>query len=435
MAPPATPSLTRGSRWLPAPGLGLLLAWAVLGPAFTGCRPPPGPRTSRPLDQQAYLWQREWTPAVGSAVTQHARQFSALVVLGGEISWPQGRGEWTPAVRDPRTLQASGRPVGIALRVGSFAGPFDPGSAPAGFLRRTARNLVAEVRREGLEPAEFQLDFDCAESRLAGYRRWLEGLRADLAPLRVTFTALPSWLKHRDFADLARAADGFILQVHSVARPKSSREPFDLCDPVAAHRWVEQASVAGVPFRVALPTYSYLVAFDAADRFLGASAEGPPPARPAGAVLREMGADPIRLAQLVAEWSADRPALMQGVIWYRLPVAGDRLNWRWTTLESVMAGRAPSPRLIFAMSRPGPLLVELRVANEGSADHSGPLSVRARWPGARLVARDAIQGFAAEPGGTDSLLFTNPICRLPAGEAKTIGWLRFDTEASVELIP
>jgi len=29
---------------------------------------------------------------------------------------------------------------------------------------------------------------------------------------------------------------------------------------------------------------------------------------------------------------------MRGVIWYRLPVASDKFNWPWPTLERVMRG-------------------------------------------------------------------------------------------------
>jgi len=33
--------------------------------------------------KQAYVWQRQWTPAVVNAVTNHARAFNEIIVLAG----------------------------------------------------------------------------------------------------------------------------------------------------------------------------------------------------------------------------------------------------------------------------------------------------------------------------------------------------------------
>jgi hypothetical protein len=65
------------------------------------------------------------------------------------------------------------------------------------------------------------IDFDCAESKLDGYRVWVEAIQRRVAPLPVTITALPSWLNSRAFQRLAAVATNYVLQVHSVERPKS----------------------------------------------------------------------------------------------------------------------------------------------------------------------------------------------------------------------
>lgn len=401
-----------------------------------GCSPEPTPRErGGPLAHEAYLWQREWVPGVARAVRDHGGELERIVVLAGEIRWVEGRGEWTGVSWDHEVLKALARPPGVAIRIGGYAGPFRDGDAAAGFVRRKARDAVDAARREGWEPSELQIDFDCAESRLEGYRLWVDGLRRELNPLPVVITALPSWLGRRAFADLARAASGYVLQVHSVARPKGPREPFQLCDPDAARRWVEAAGRLGAPFRVALPTYGYRLAFDPQGRYLGASAEGPDPARPPGTTWTEVRADAGAMANLVAGWQADRPESLRGVLWYRLPVDTDRLNWRWATLESVMQGRAPVSGMRFFLEPRGPGRFDVRVANEGSADHAGGAGFVLRWSGADLAGSDAIRGFACELRGSDGMLFTNAICRLPAGEARTIGWLRFTAQPLVELLP
>ena len=401
----------------------------------TACRPVP--RTSGPLAHDAYVWQREWNPHVTASVRSNAGVFGVLSVLVGEISWTARAPKVVRVTPDATALQdlTNNPRLGIVLRVGTYPGPFEADDSTARMLRRTARECVDATRQAGIAVAELQVDFDCAERHLGGYRIWVQALRREVAPIPVVITALPSWLNHRSFRDLVAASDGFILQVHSLARPRHLHEPASLCDPEAARRAVERAArvTGGVPFRVALPTYGYLLAFGTNGAYLGASAEGPPPARPPGTQLRELTADPTTLAQLVTDWTGDRPASMKGLIWYRLPVKGDQFNWRWRTLESVMAGRTPSARLQATTVSPSPELTEIILENIGSADRTGPVAIRLRWSGAQRLGADGIRGFEALFTGPHDVLFTNAICRLPAGERSRIGWVRLDAPAPITL--
>jgi hypothetical protein len=176
-----------------------------------------------------------------------------------------------------------------------------------------------------------------------------------------------------------------------------------------------------------------LLAFGSNGAYLGASAEGPPPARPSGTQYRELSADPSAMAQLVADWTVDRPASMKGLIWYRLPVEGDRFNWQWRTLETVMAGRTPFARLEAVLESPSEGLSEVRLVNQGSANRTGPVCIRLRWAGAQRLGADGIRGFEAVFAGPNDVLFTNAICRLPAGEGSRIGWVRLDATVPITL--
>ena len=62
----------------PLAGLALL--------ALLACR---HPHASGPLRQEAYVWQRSWTPAVREAVRQ-ANGISGFVVLAAEVDLRQG---------------------------------------------------------------------------------------------------------------------------------------------------------------------------------------------------------------------------------------------------------------------------------------------------------------------------------------------------------
>jgi hypothetical protein len=471
----------------------VLLVAALLGVAaglvwFRGA-----PHVSGPVRHEVYVWQRAWTQPVRDAVAQHATNFAEIVALKAEISWKEDkRPQLTRVAVDCETLKAITRfgradlpvgpdapqrvpTVGIALRIGPYAGPFTPASdfglrgqaqrdpalasalpgtnsakAPSplrsagavqdasvtDYLCDVAARIVNEARTNGVALAELQIDFDCAESKLDGYRVWVEAIQRRVAPLPVTITALPSWLDSRAFKRLAAVATNYVLQVHSVERPKS----FDalpqwagLCDPRAARRAVERAGRIGIPFRVALPTYGYTLAFDAGGKFISLSAEGPRPNWPTNAQLREVYSDPIELAGLVQQWTASRPAALRGVIWYRLPTIVDNFNWRWPTLSAILASRVPQEKFRVNTRRVESGLVEISLANEGELDISSRLAVEVRWSSARLVAGDALRDFELADRSLSAARFQtrSQPGRIRAGETRVVGWLRFDRDCEV----
>lgn len=421
----------------------------------------PAPHTSGPLRHEAYVWQRAWTRPVREAVAQHGTNFAALALLKAEVSWKDKKPQVVRVPLDYFTLSNQHRPFGIALRIGPYAGPFvalgAPGSDPARsnaqsrhagsetgappaqgeaitqFLCDLAAAIVAEARTNRGELSELQIDFDCAESKLDGYRVWLTAIQQRVAPLPVTITALPSWLDARAFKRLAALATNYVLQVHSVERPKDVNALFTLCDPRAARRAVAAAGRIGVPFRVALPTYGYVIAFDKAGKFIGLSAEGPRRTWPEGARIKEVFTDPLAMAGLVEGWKAGRPAAMSGVIWYRLPVAVDNFNWRWPTLGAIVASRSLQEKLRVEPRRVEAGLVEIKLVNSGELDISSRLAVEVRWSDARLIAGDALRDFELADRSASAARFqtkTNSI-RLPAGDFLTLGWLRFDRDCEV----
>ena len=303
---------------------------------------PPG-RARGPLVQEVYIWQRLWGEELLKAVRLSAPSFRRLVVLCAEISFEKGKPRVVQVPVDHKALAAAGQPVGLALRVGPYQGSFDRDGEAARRICAVAAGMVAKARAGKIEPSEVQIDFDCAESKLDGYRTWIEAARQAVSPVPLALTTLPSWLDRPAFQELAAAAGAFILQVHALQRPAGPDSPLVLCNPAAARRWVEEAAKVGVPFRVALPTYGYQVAFGSNGKYLGLRAEGPRPPWPQDAVIRETQADPKAMAALLRAWTEDRPVELSGVIWYRLPLSSDVFNWRWPTLQAVMDGRAPEP--------------------------------------------------------------------------------------------
>jgi Protein of unknown function (DUF3142) len=412
----------------------LLALYAIGGTVSAALGSQPSQTVGR-LTQEAYVWQRAWTDPVRDAITQHASWFSGLTVLSAEVSWKDKLPQVVRVPLDYSVLTNLHCPVSLAFRIGPCPASVATNTATTVFLTDVAASLIAEARSHRLAPRELQIDFDCAESKLDGYRAWVEAFCRKVTPLPVSITALPSWLDRPAFKWLAAAADGYVLQVHSLQRPRALDAPFTLCDPAAARRAVERAGEVGIAFRVALPTYGYLTAFDAGGRFIGLSAEGPSKTWPTGVQLREVRANPVELAQLVQYWATNRPAAMRGVIWYRLPVAEDTLNWRWPTMSAMVAERFPRESLRVETRRVESGLVGISLINDGELDISSRLTIQVRWRDARLVAGDGLRDFELVDDGSSTVKFqtrTEP-CRLPAGGKQDIGWLRLSEDREVQI--
>lgn len=391
---------------------------------LSGCRRQES-RPSDPLVQRGYLWQREWTPAVVDAVTQAEGKLAGLVILGGEIQW-QGATPQTLRASIPwNVLKASKQPYAIALRVAPFAGPFASDDGPMRTLSEVATSLLTEARTHGVTVNEFQLDFDCAQKKLAGYRIWLKALRPVVSPMPLVITTLPAWLDEPEFAPLVGDVDGYVLQVHSVPTAKESGRTV-LCDPALARKWVAKAATLGRPFAVALPTYWCLAGYDPAGKLLGVAMDGVQPSWPGPTRVLEFSSDADELAALVKEWQTLRPRGLKELLWYRIPVATDIRNWRWPTLAAVMAGRKPL-HLIEVVTQGGNP-VDVALANTGEADESLDISVIATWEEAGLVACDALPGWTVqeEPGRAVFIPARGYRLRLTPGDKQGVGWLRYD---------
>jgi hypothetical protein len=377
------------------------------------------------LRQRGYLWQRDWTAAVADAVVEADRHMDGLVVLGTEIQWTGGKPDPVPAAISWQTMKASKKPWAIALRIAPYPGPFVGDDLSTLTIVKEASRLIQEAENHAVDLDEFQLDFDCAQKKLAGYLIWVRAVRAVVQPLRFVITTLPSWLDEPDFLELISQSEAYVLQVHSIPTVNEIGRTV-LCDSGLARNWVAKASKLGHPFNVALPTYRCVAGYDEQGNLLGVLMDSVQPAWPRGTRVLEFDTDADELANLVNDWRTNCPPNLIGLIWYRIPVSTDRQNWRWPTLCAVMEGRRPSHRL--EVCRTGANPVDLSIFNEGEADVPIDCEVSVTWTDRTLVASDALPGWQFR-GGSGRALFTSSSrrgLRLPPGAKVDIGWLRYD---------
>jgi hypothetical protein len=324
-----------------------------------------------------------------------------------------------------QTLRSLKKPVALALRIEPYPGPFVEHDLATTTIVNEATSLIQEANAHRLNLRELQLDFDCPQKKLAGYEIWVDVVRNAIRPIKLVLTALPAWLDERDFPDLIRQSDGYVLQVHSI--PTGQRTGHEVvCDPARARSWVAKAGNLGRPFEVALPTYRCTAGYDPGGNLLGVAMDSVEPVFPPGTRLLEFDSDADVLAGLIHDWQAARPEYLKGVIWYRVPVSSDRQNWRWPTVIAVMEGRVPLRHL--EVSSQGDNPVDLSISNKGEADLPVNCTVTVTWEGGSLIASDALPGWSirVEPGRALFRSNSTRGLRLPPGTRIDIGWLRYD---------
>jgi hypothetical protein len=379
------------------------------------------PAAHGPLAHEVYVWQRHWTSAVREGIDRAAPAVAGFDVLIGEI----GADRVAVAEVDYAALARTGKPVSLGLRMAAYAGEFSARARPFRQAVEMLQSALSRAREAGLPIAQLQLDFDCPSKHLAGYANWVRELRATFSPVPLAITALPDWLGQRDFRDLARAAGDFVLQVHSVpGRPAA--KPV-LCDPAAARSSVERASHLGVPFRVALPTYSCVLLTDENGRVVGIHAEESPSSPTAGQII--LRSDAVEMAALVQEWEKHRPPNLHGVIWYRLPIDSNRLNWRWPTLAAILAGKTPQPVGAMHLVPSGDQIEDIVLENRGDADWPIPTDIALP---ADTAAADGVNGFQLETTPGHPWILHGKEGRMLAPGARLVcGWLRQGNQAAL----
>jgi hypothetical protein len=378
--------------------IALLLALVLT----TGCERHDAP----PLDQQLYVWQRQWTPAHDAALRDSRADFSTLRVLALQAFPKAG---WSRARIDPVLLRRDGRPVIAVVRLDGQLKALDQQEITA-----QIRQVISDWQGQGLNLAGVEIDHDAGNARLPSYREFLAHLREALpTSLPLSITALPSWLDSRELPALLSTVDSSVLQVHAVSDPRRG-----LFDADQARQWAKAWSrVTTKPFYLALPAYGVA---------LLPSADGAPVVESEvtlerEGLRRELLADPQSLRTLGTELRADPPEHLTGLIWFRLPLANDRRAWSLTTLRAVARTDVLDSQLTLQLSADNGLY-DIGISNQGNLDSAWPERLTLAVSG--CDGADALAGYALQQR-PDLLTFTRlRDGRIPAGGQRAIGWAR-----------
>jgi hypothetical protein len=327
-------------------------AWVLvsLGALAVGAWTVGASRSQRPapLRFACWYWHQPFRLTPDERQQMVAARIERLYVYAGTLVARDG------ALRLTRLQQWTSPPPGelfAVIRVhpraiGSLLGP--AGAAQAAALMRRAR-LPRAVRG-------VQWDVDVPTSRLGDYARFLRGLRRGLPPGRaLSVTALPDWLRSREYRAVCEAVDEVAPQFYGNYWPEAGQRPPALWETRDLLTAVRRSAGGRARVWMGLPAYGRCVVMDARARPVGVRHDLDPEA-PLDDPAWEVEARDTRWERWTGE---DGPSPVEDTLGLRCRESaaagpmeappGTRLWFQWPRADGLQAAVAA----IRAMSVPG----------------------------------------------------------------------------------
>ena len=365
-------------------------------------------RPSSTWSQDVYVWQQTWRPSLRAAVREASSLVDHWRVLAGVVD---ARGAFHVVTIDGQFLSASQRPVVLVVRL--------DGQRPPAASQQLALvvGLLRSWRELGISVMGVEIDHDCATARLSDYGQFLRRLRMALpSDVRLSITALPSWMESNRLPELLDLVEETVLQVHAVADPRQG-----LMNPATALAWTHRFARYGRPFKVSIPTYGSSAVFSESGRLLAVESENRSILPLANA--REMMASPLAAEKLIRSLRSSGIANLQGIVWFRLPTSDDSRSWSMDTMKVLLQEqKVRTGWQLHAEPEPQANLYRIAIVAAGNVDQLTPKSV---FVGGNCTVGDGIAGYLFRPSGVDRHQFIRHISGLLApGQRLEIGWLR-----------
>lgn len=383
------------------------------------------PRASGEFDHAVYVWQRAWDEELKNTVSERAASFENVTVLGAEINWRKEQGWSIKAVGEAINYARENQDndAGLAVRIGVGVAQHRWDETSVSYALEMIEPVVDGVDR-------VQIDYDCPTSKLADYARFLEALRRRYPEKKIEFTALPDWLYSDDFSRLLEHVDSYVMQVHGVSGHGAG---WVLCDAEQAKKIAEKCAEHYKPYLIALPTYRHVLHLDDEGAIKDVSSEGG--RLSVGGRYEVVAANAAELAALIRAWESDRPAMMRGVVWFRLPIPTDRMNWTWDTLSKVKQGIVPEGKLKIGFEHDASGLVKVVIENTSDQRMDWPKELIVEWSKGFCIANGVEGDYAIKTVDRKNSLelkwrFNNKEAIHP-GQKINVAWLRFDQPESV----
>jgi hypothetical protein len=174
------------------------------------------------------------------------------------------------------------------------------------------------------------------------------------------------------------------------------------------------------PFRVALPAYGVRVTRREDGSMLAVESEEPLLA--GGYSSSELIVSPEVVSGLLRDLEHDPPATLAGIVWFRLPVAGDIRAWSPETWRAVVMGKPLHPRLEAIVEKSTiPGMNNIVLINNGDVDGGLPRTID--LPASCTIA-DGINGYTLAHSQSGLSIERQQDGFLPGHQRRLIGWMR-----------
>jgi len=369
-------------------------------------------QTPLDLDQQVYIWQRQWTSNHTLALAQSRHTFSTLRILAAQAYPKEG---WIRAHIDFDTLRRDARPAIAVIRLDGQLSQLKSSE-----ISQQIQQIIQTWQSQGVHLVGIEIDYDCASQRLPEYAALLQHLKEKLPkPLRLSITALPAWLDTPALDPVLDIADSSVLQIHAVERIQ-----LGLFDEAKSESWVKAyAKRSRHDFYVALPAYSAgLTADGRVESEVRLSYAGQ---------RQELRVDPQQVARFITFIQHSHEPKIRGFVWFRLPLADDERAWSWTTLNAVIKQHPLKSTFDITLKSSPQIagLYDLVLTNSGNLDARLPMRIDVK--NHQCTAGDALPPYILDRQvhqwsfvQSSSTLTIQNNQRINASTARAIGWMR-----------
>lgn len=352
------------------------------------------------------MWQRKWTPALRNALQGSSDVASKWRVL---VAYTTNTGELHEVPLDWDLLNTVGRPVMLVVRIEGQLTNWSPD------VLVPAIGRIAAERKHNNLVVGIEIDHDAATRRLTDYEAFLVRLRGVLSGLKLSITALPTWLNSSQLRSLLAQVDEAVLQVHAVRNPRDG-----LFDPGLAAQWITDfASQTYKPFFVALPAYGTRVSWSEEGSIVGVESEEPLLA--SGPVTKELTASPLDVAELIGFLRDRGVANLTGFVWFRLPTSLDQRAWSLATWRSVVRGEASRPNIQVTL-RPSEIAGASQILLRNLGPMDGPVPDTIPLPDG-CTSGDGLNGYVYD-GPRRPVLRLEHDSMLKGRHERIVGWTR-----------
>ena len=370
-----------------------------------------------------YIWQRAWNTG---RITEAAKNVNSyrFYFLAGEFTASKSE-RITPSA-EFYSLKKTLVPV-FRIHTSFFYGWIKQKEIFTKRLLCEFRRLCKEHRKNF---HELQIDLDSPVSKLNYYGEFLAAVKKELpAGTILSFTALPCHLRSKNFKETAKFADYYVLQVHGLEVPKQLSEKVEILNIKTANLAIERAEKLGFPYFLALPTYAYQLNFNKeTKKFLFLNAEKCPP-KNSELITEIIAPDFKNLASLVARERNGNWHNCKGIIWFRMPVPGDRYNLDYKTIKILQEGKIPKKEITAHWQKKQNGTDILVIENRGVLDN-GKIHISIEWQKNKGVY-DLFRKFDRDKNDNLQDLPNSIISSIPPpGRVTPVGWFRTDNKTT-----